>query len=110
MNSQTNKSEEENDKIVTLKFNYSNAKSKSKTFGEIELKYISAGDLIFFVKLLDKVKDDKEFVTQVLYHQLTTLKGVSGFEPSALRQNPASQDFKYARKVRQNRAVWLKGK
>ena len=33
MNSQTNKSEEENDKIVTLKFNYSNAKSKSKTFG-----------------------------------------------------------------------------
>ena len=74
MNSQTNKSEEENDKIVTLKFNYSNAKSKSKTFGEIELKYISVGDLTFFVELLDKVKDDKEFVTQVLYHQLTTPK------------------------------------
>ena len=63
MNSQTNKSEEENDKIVTLKFNYSNAKSKSKTFGEIELKYISVGDLTFFVELLDKVKGDKEFVT-----------------------------------------------
>lgn len=74
MNSQTNKSEEENDKIVILKFNYSNAKSKSKTFGEIELKYISVGDLTFFVELLDKVKDDKEFVTQVLYHQLTTPK------------------------------------
>ena len=74
MNSQANKSEEKNDKIVTLKFNYSNTKSKSKTFGEIELKYISAGDLIFFVKLLDKVKDDKEFVTQVLYHQLVTPK------------------------------------
>jgi len=74
MNSQTNKSEEENDKIVTLKFNYSNAKSKSKTFGEIELKYISVGDLTFFVELLDKVKNDKEFVTQVLYHQLTTPK------------------------------------
>lgn len=72
--SQTNKSEEENDKIVTLKFNYSNAKSKSKTFGEIELKYISVGDLTFFVELLDKVKDDKEFVTQVLYHQLITPK------------------------------------
>ena len=72
--SQTNKSEEENDKIVTLKFNYSNAKSKSKTFGEIELKYISVGDLTFFVELLDKVKDDKEFVTQVLYHQLVTPK------------------------------------
>ena len=74
MNSQTNKSEEENDKIVTLKFNYSNAKSKSKTFWEIELKYISVGDLTFFVELLDKVKNDKEFVTQVLYHQLTTPK------------------------------------
>jgi len=74
MNSQANKSEEKNDKIVTLKFNYSNTKSKSKTFGEIELKYISAGDLIFFVKLLDKVKDDKEFVTHVLYHQLITPK------------------------------------
>jgi len=74
MNSQTNKSEEENDKIVTLKFNYSNAKSKSKTFGEIELKYISVGDLTFFVELLDKAKNDKEFVTQVLYHQLTTPK------------------------------------
>lgn len=72
MNSQTNKSEKENDKIVTLKFNHSNTKSKSKTFGEIELKYISAGDLTFFVELLDKVKDDKEFVTRVLYHQLIT--------------------------------------
>jgi len=74
MNSQANKSEEENDKIITLKFNYSNAKSKSKTFGKIEFKYISVGDLTFFVELLDKVKDDKEFVTQVLYHQLTTPK------------------------------------
>lgn len=74
MNSQTNKSEEGNDKIVTLKFNYTNAKSKSKTFGEIQLKYISVADLTFFVELLDKVKDDKEFVIQVLYHQLTTPK------------------------------------
>ena len=38
-------------------------RNKSKTFGEIELKYISVGDLTFFVELLDKVKNDKEFVT-----------------------------------------------
>ena len=74
MNSQINKSAEENDKIVTLRFNYSKAKSKSKTFGEIELKYISVSDLTFFLELLDKVKDDKEFVSQVLYHQLITPK------------------------------------
>ena len=74
MNSQINKSAEENDKIVTLRFNYSKAKSKSKTFGEIELKYISVSDLTFFLELLDKVKDDKEFVSQVLYHQLLTPK------------------------------------
>jgi len=74
MNSQTNKSEEKSDKIVSLEFNYSNVKSKSKTFGEIELKYISDGDLTFLAELLDKVKDDKEFVIQVLYHQLTTPK------------------------------------
>jgi len=33
---------------------YTNAKRKSKTFGEIQLKYISVGDLSFFVELLDK--------------------------------------------------------
>jgi len=51
-----------------------NAKSKSKTFGEVELRYISSGDVKFFVELLDKVKDNKEFVIQVLYHQLITPK------------------------------------
>ncbi|MBO8183832.1 MAG: hypothetical protein H0Z28_13760 [Archaeoglobus sp.] len=51
-----------------------NARSESKTFGEIELKYISNSDLKFFFRLLNRVKDDREFVTQVLYHQLTTPK------------------------------------
>jgi len=53
-------------------FRYSNTTTKSKTLGEVELKYISVGDLEFFVELLDKVEDDKEFVVQVLYHQLIT--------------------------------------
>jgi len=70
MNPRTDKSEEKNDKIAAPKFNYSNIKSKSKTFGEVELKYISFGDLIFFAELLDKTPDDKEFVVKVLYHQL----------------------------------------
>jgi hypothetical protein len=72
MNSKINKSKEEKDKIITLKFNHSNTKIKSKKFGKIELKHISIGDIIFFSELLDKVIDDKEFVVKVLYHQLIT--------------------------------------
>lgn len=71
MNSQIKKSERKNDKTVALKLNYLNTKSKSKTFGDVELKYILFGDK-FFVELLDKTKDNKEFVIHVLYHQLIT--------------------------------------
>lgn len=72
MNSQIKKSERKNDKTVALEFNYLNTKSKSKPFGEVELKYISFGDVKFFVELLNRTKDNKEFVIQVLYHQLIT--------------------------------------
>lgn len=54
--------------------NYSNAKSISKTLGKVELKYISKGDIEFFIELLEKVADDKEFVFEALYHQLITPK------------------------------------
>ncbi len=74
MNPQTNKSEGKNDKIDALKFSHSNIKSKSKTFGEVEFKCISVGDLTFFVELLDKITDDKEFVVNVLYNQLIISK------------------------------------
>ena len=74
MSSQTNESTEESDKIVTSEFNYSSIKSDSKMFGELELKYVSVGDLEYFVDLLDKVKGDKEFVIKVLHHQLITPK------------------------------------
>jgi len=74
MNSQINKIEEKKDKNYTIKINYSNIKIKSKTFGEIELKYISVGDLEFFIKLLDMVEDDKEFAMMVIHHQLITPK------------------------------------
>nr|QNO56438.1 hypothetical protein OHJJKADD_00010 [Methanosarcinales archaeon ANME-1 ERB7] len=72
MNSQTKKSERKNDKTVALELNYLNTKSKSKPFGEVELKYISFGNVKFFVELLNRTKDNKEFVIQVLYHQLIT--------------------------------------
>lgn len=65
MNSQIHRLEEKNDKIITL---------KSKTFGEIELRYISATDLTVFAEFLDKLKDSREFVTRVLYNQLTIPK------------------------------------
>ena len=70
MNSQTKKSERKNDKTEALKLNYLNTKSKAKTFGEVELKDISFGDVKFFVEFLNKTKDNKEFVILVLYHQL----------------------------------------
>lgn len=55
-------------------FRYSNTTTKSKTLGEVELRYVSVSDVEFFAELLAKIKDDKEFVVQVLYHQLTTPK------------------------------------
>jgi hypothetical protein len=72
MNSQIKKSERKNDKTVAHKLNYLNTKSKSKPFGEVELKYISFGDVNFFVELLNRTQDNKDFVIQVVYHQLIT--------------------------------------
>ena len=36
----------------------------------------------------------------------TSYKSVSGFVPSALRPDPASQDFRYARNVMKNGNFW----
>ncbi len=72
MNSQIKKSERKNDKTVAHELNYLNTKSKSKPFGAVELKYISFGNVIFFAELLNRTKDNKELVIQVLYHQLIT--------------------------------------
>ena len=56
----------------TKYFGGPNTKSKSKTLGEIELKYISSGDSDDFFKLLEDFKDGRAFVAQVLHHQLIT--------------------------------------
>lgn len=67
MTSNTHNSKREDDLFF---FNEKNTKSDLEQFGEIELKYISFGDINFFVELLNKIDDDKEFIIQVLYHQL----------------------------------------
>lgn len=49
-----------------------NAKTKSETLGNLELKYISIGDIKFYEKNLNKIKDDKEFVTRMIHNQLVS--------------------------------------
>jgi len=93
MNSQIEKSEKESIKTASFKLNYPNYKSKSKLFGKIELKYISIGDLQFFIKLLDKVKDNREFIVKVLHHQIIVPK-ISVLEFSKI---PDSELIKIAR-------------
>ena len=53
-----------------LFFNEKNTKSYLEQFGEVELKYISIGDTDDFVELSNKIDDDKEFIIQLLHHQL----------------------------------------
>lgn len=72
MNSHIHQSEGKNDNTTPPKPSHLQAKSESATFGKVELKYISVGDLTFVAELLDKVKDDREFVVRALHHQLMT--------------------------------------
>lgn len=45
------------------------AKIKSETLGNLELKFISIGDIEIYEKRLSKVKDDREFVSRLIYNQ-----------------------------------------
>lgn len=47
-----------------------NTRTQLQSLGTVELKYISLNDTIEFVKLLQKELADKDFVAQILYHQL----------------------------------------
>ena len=60
-------------KIVINTFR-ENAKIKSKTLGNIELKYISIGDIEFYEKRLSGIKDDREFVSRVIHNQMVSLE------------------------------------
>jgi len=66
MTSNTHNSKREDDIFINEK----NTKSDLEQFGEVELKYISFGDIDFFVELSNEIDDDKEFIIQVLHHQL----------------------------------------
>ena len=74
MNSQIKKSERKNDNIITSELDYSNTKVKLKSLGTVELKCISCGDIKFYVENLSKVKNDREYVSRVLYHQVISPK------------------------------------
>jgi len=47
-----------------------NAKINIETLGNIELKFISVGDIEFFEKNLANIKNDEEFTSRVIHHQL----------------------------------------
>lgn len=70
MDLQPKKSEQLKNKGVVLVLNSRNTKTKSETLGDIELKYVSYGDTIEFVKILQEAPKDKDFVAKILFHQL----------------------------------------
>ena len=70
MNLPPKKSEQLKNKGVVLALNSHNTKTKSETLGDIELKYVSYGDTIEFVKILQEAPKDKDFVAKILFHQL----------------------------------------
>jgi len=55
---------------VALALGKNNTRTQLQSLGAVELKYISLNDSIEFVRLLQKELFDKNFVAQILYHQL----------------------------------------
>ena len=49
-----------------------NAKTKSERLGNIELKYISIGDIEYIEKNFRKINDDREYVSRMIHHQLVS--------------------------------------
>jgi len=49
-----------------------NSKIKSDTLGDLELKYISVGDIEFSEKKLSGIKGHGEFVSRMIHHQLVS--------------------------------------
>ena len=56
------------DKATILKIEKAaNTKSKTKKLGEVELKFVSLNDSVQITRLLEKIKDDREFAARVLH-------------------------------------------
>jgi len=47
-----------------------NTKTKINSLGEVELKWISLGDVKKYAKFLEQNYSDKDFTLQILFHQL----------------------------------------
>lgn len=50
--------------------NNNNTKTKINSLGEVELKWISFGDIKKYAKFLEQNYSDKDFTLQILFHQL----------------------------------------
>jgi len=57
-------------KGVVLVLDNHNTKMISETLGNVELKHVSYGDSKEFAKILQEKLQDKDFVTNILFHQL----------------------------------------
>ena len=53
-----------------MELNKNNIKIHLASLGDVELKYVSINDSIEYYKLLQKQLSDKDFVEQILFHQL----------------------------------------
>lgn len=74
MDLQQKKSEQSNNERSVLNLSAHNTKTRLQSLGDVELKYISGGDAIEFEKLLEKQLPEKDFVSQILFHQLVKPK------------------------------------
>jgi len=63
-----------NNGVVVPMSNNRITKIKSETLGDIELKYVSGRDSIEFAKILQNPMKDRDFVAEILFHQIVNSK------------------------------------
>ena len=67
---QQEKSGQSKSSSVALALSKNNTRTQLESLGAVELKYISLNDSIEFSRLLQEESFDRDFVAQILYHQL----------------------------------------
>jgi hypothetical protein len=63
-----------NNGVVVPMSNNRITKTKSEILGDIELKYVSGRDSIEFAKILQSPMKDRDFVVEILFHQIVNSK------------------------------------
>ena len=81
-----------------------NTKVDLKSLGEVELKFISMRDFIWFNDLLKKPLSDKDFVTEILFHQVIKPK----LNLDSLRKAPDAELERLTREFIQNEQLLSK--